>query len=191
MNNENIIGINEMLNIVYDNIEKSEIEKNNTLLKSWRYVVSSIKSNSLNGKNLGENLYAHSRVVDFKNGILLIECDHPGWIQTLRMYQNYIITGLKRGVPDIKISSLAFRLRGSNAELHEKINEEKTREDLKQRLEREDEALRKYDENNRQKNAESAVNSSDSGKTVERKEMPENLRKILERLKEDMLTNGE
>ena len=191
MNNENIIGINEMLNIVCDNIEKSEIEKNNKLLKSWRYVISSIKSNAINGKNLGENLYAHSRVVDLKNGILLIECDHPGWIQTLRMYQNYIITGLKRGVPDVKISSLAFRLRGSNAELHEKISEEKTREDIKQRLEKEDEALKKYDENNRQQKSESDVNSYYSEKTVERKKMPENLRKILERLKQDMLTNVE
>ena len=188
---DNLISAQEMIMTAFTNIERAEVEKNNKLLKTWRVTLESIRSNAKNGENLGANLYAHSRVIDLKNGILLVEADHPAWIQTLRIYQKYILIGLKRGVPDIKISSLAFRLRGSNAELHEKINEEKTREDLKQRLEREDEALRKYDENNRQKNAESAVNSSDSGKTVERKEMPENLRKILERLKEDMLTNGE
>ena len=143
MQNENIISINEMLSLVCDNIEKAELEKNNKLLKSWKFVVSSIKSSGINGENLGANLYAHSRVIDLKNGILLVECDHPGWIQTLRLYQKYILTGLRRGVPDTKISSLAFRLRGTNAELHTEISEEKIRSEMQSKIEKEDEVIRK------------------------------------------------
>ena len=178
MNSENLININEMLNLVCDNIEKAELEKNNNLLKSWKYVVSSIKSNSINGKNLGENLYSHSRVIDLKNGILLIECDHPGWIQTFRMYQKYILTGLKRGVPDAKITSLAFRIRGTNVELHKTDSEEKIREEFMQRQNQEEEALRKFDEENSLKTAAASE---------EKKEMPESLKKIFERMKEAML----
>ena len=183
MNSENIIGINEILNIVCDNIEKAELEKNDKLLKSWKYVLTSIKSNGINGENLGLNLYSHSRPVDLKNGILLIECDHPGWIQTMRLYQKYILTGLKKGVAEAKISSLAFRLRGTNAELHGKVSEEKIREEFKQRLEKEDETIKNFDENRK------AGAEAEEEKNPEKKEMPENLRKILDRLKNDMLND--
>lgn len=187
MNNDNIIGINEMLNIVCDNIEKAELEKNDKLLKSWKYVVSSIKSNSINGENLGMNLYSHSRVIDLKNEILLVECDHPGWIQSMRFYQKYILTGLKRGVPDVKISSLAFRLRGTDIELHNQLSEEKIRSEFNQRLEKEDAVLKEFDRKQKNLSLESEGNKENS---EEKKEMPENLRKILDRLKNDILTES-
>lgn len=169
-----------MLNIVCDNIEKSELERNNKVLKSWKYVVTSIKSNGINGNNLGMNLYSHSRVIDLKNGILLVETDHPGWIQTFRMYQKYILTGLKRGIPELKITSLAFRLRGSNVELHNKMNEEKIREEMKSKIEKEDEVLRNFD----------AAQENRDNKSSEKKEIPENLQRILDRLKSDILTDN-
>ena len=170
----------------FTNIERAEMEQNNQLLKSWKYVVSSIKSHSINGENLGINLYSHSRIIDLKNGILLVEADHPGWIQTFRMYQKYILTGLKRGVPELKISSMAFRLRGTDAELHSQISEEKIRDEMKSRIEKDDEVLRKFDEKNRL-NSSAEKNSENSG---EKKEIPENLRQILDRLKSDILTDN-
>ncbi|WP_407429527.1 DciA family protein, partial [Treponema sp.] len=160
---------------------KAELEKNNKLLKSWKYVITSIKSNAINGNNLGENLYSHSRVIDLKNEILLIESDHPGWIQTMKLYQKYILNGLKRGVPEVKISSLAFRLRGTNVQLHNQISEEKVRDEMKSKIENEDEIIRKFDEAN-------GINKK-AEILSEKKEMPENLQKILDRLKADMLTN--
>lgn len=170
----------------FTNIERAEVEQNNKLLKSWRFTVQSIKSNAKNGENLGMNLYSHSRVIDLKNGILLVECDHPGWIQTLRLYQKYILTGLKRGVPELKISSLAFRLRGTNSELHAQNSEEKIRSEISERIEKEDAVLRNFDGQN-----ENQQNQTDSENHAEKKKMPENLREILDRLKSDMLTNGE
>ena len=177
MQNENIISINEMLNLVCDNIEKAELEKNNKLLKSWKFVVSSIKSSGINGENLGANLYAHSRVIDLKSGILLVECDHPGWIQTLRLYQTYILTGLKRGVPEAKISSLAFKLRGTNAELHPQISDEKLKQELQEKLDKEEKVLSEFD-----KTAAPTAKASSP-----KPEMPENLRAILDKLKNDMM----
>ena len=186
MNDFNLISAQEMIMTACTNIERAEMERNNNLLKSWKYVVSSIKSNAVNGENLGMNLYTHSRIIDLKNNILLVETDHPGWIQTLRMYQKYILTGLKRGVPELKIASLAFRLKGTDVELHNQINEEKIRDEMKSRIEKDDEVLRKFDEQNKL----NASNQNNSENSAENKEIPENLKKILDRLKNDILTDN-
>ena len=57
-----------------------------------------------------------------KNGVLLVEADHPGWIQYLRMYQKFIIKGLNMNLPDLKITSLAFRVTGQKVNLSESYN---------------------------------------------------------------------
>ncbi|MBR0099777.1 MAG: hypothetical protein IJP90_08690, partial [Treponema sp.] len=118
---------------------------------------------------------------------LLVEADHPAWIQTLRIYQKYILTGLKRGVPDVKISSLAFRLRGTNAELHSQITEEKIRNNIEERIEKEEKVIQEFDEKIRPASVDSAQNGDNS---PQNKEIPENLRQILDRLKADILTDS-
>ena len=177
MSDENLISAQEMIMTAFTNIERAQIEQNNALLKSWKFTVQSIKSNAKNGENLGMNLYSHSRVVDLKNEILLVECDHPGWIQTLRLYQTYILTGLKRGVPEAKISSLAFKLRGTNAELHPQISDEKLKQELQEKLDKEEKVLNEFD-----KTAAPTAKASSP-----KPEMPENLRAILDKLKNDMM----
>ncbi|WP_294428552.1 DciA family protein [uncultured Treponema sp.] len=181
MYGDNLISAQEMIMTTVTNIERTEVEKNNKLLKTWRATLESIRSNAKNGENLGTNLFSHSRVIDFKNGILLVEADHPAWIQTLRIYQKYILIGLKRGVPDVKISSLAFRLRGTKVELHNQISEEKIRDEIKSKVERDDEIIQKFDANRENSTLHNETNLS------EKREMPENLRKILDRLKKDMM----
>lgn len=187
MTDENLISAQEMIMTAFTNIERAEVEKNNKLLKTWRLTLESIRSNAKNGENLGINLYSHSRVIDLKNGILLIEADHPAWIQTLRIYQKYILTGLKRGVPDVKISSLAFRLRGTNAELHSQLNEEKIRNNIEERIQKEEKVIQEFDEKNHATSTDSRQNEDNSSQN---KEIPENLRQILDRLKADILTDS-
>ena len=184
---DNLISAEEMIMTAFTNIERAEVEKNNKLLKTWRVTLESIRSNAKNGENLGVNLYSHSRIIDLKNGILLVETDHPAWIQTLRIYQKYIITGLKRGLPDVKISSLAFRLRGTNVELHSQINEEKIRSEMEERIQKEEKAIQEFDEKNRTVSSDSVTNEE---KSSPNKEIPENLKKILDRLKTDILTDN-
>ena len=102
----------DMITRVFTNIERKDLERSNKVFGAWRRTVESIRPN-------GANLAAHSSIIDLKNGILLIEADHPGWIQLLQLRQKYILTGLRRLVPDLSIQSLAFRLRGSSAALHD------------------------------------------------------------------------
>ncbi|MDR2394509.1 MAG: DUF721 domain-containing protein [Treponema sp.] len=50
----------------------------------------------------------HSRIVEFERHILLIEADHPGWIQLLQTKQRDLLRTLQRRFPDI--TGISFRL---------------------------------------------------------------------------------
>ena len=57
----------------------------------------------------GERLSAHSRPVDVRNGIVIVEADHPGWVQLLQMDQKRILDIIKRSFPELEISGIAFK----------------------------------------------------------------------------------
>ncbi len=109
MSDEFISGA-QMITKVFKNISSNDIEQNAKIHKAWEETVSKISGN-------GEKLAAHSSVVDLKNGILLVECDHPGWSQMLQLHKKFILTGLNRLSGGVKIDSLAFRVKGSTASL--------------------------------------------------------------------------
>ncbi len=182
MNDENITLASTMIDFAYSNIEQRRFEESNKTFKYWRVTLESIKSNARNGKNLGKNLLSHSRIIDLKNGTLLVEVDHPAWLQTIKIYQKYILNGLKRNIPELNIDNMVFRIRGTNVGLHAVDNEDLMREEhekLEKRLEQEQKNIEKFD---------------DSVKKADRKEsnkpLPEELQKIFDRLKNDMLTEG-
>ena len=121
----------------------------------WRKVVSRIKSTAENSERedlinkrmpLGERLASNTRVLDLKNGVLIIESDHPGWIQYLKFYQNFIIKGLKMENPDLKISSLAFRLKGKEEKEIDVYQQalKKARAEMEERIRKNEEEARKF-----------------------------------------------
>jgi len=57
----------------------------------------------------GERLSAHSRPVDVRNGIVIVEADHPGWVQLLQLEQKRILDAIKRSFPELGISGIAFK----------------------------------------------------------------------------------
>ena len=52
----------------------------------------------------------HSRIGELERGILLIEADHPGWIQILQTKQNQLLSAVQRRYPKLNIRGIAFRL---------------------------------------------------------------------------------
>ena len=99
---------------------------------------------------MGQNLYEHSNVIEIKNNILLIEADHPGWIQMFHMNKKYILNGLKMFVPELNIVSLAFRLKGSNATLtNVRYDAEFKKESskMKENLEKDEKKISEFDKN--------------------------------------------
>jgi hypothetical protein len=50
----------------------------------------------------------HSRIVEFERHVLLIEADHPGWIQLLQTKQRELLRTFRGRFPDI--TGISFRL---------------------------------------------------------------------------------
>ena len=115
--NQNHRDVNEIIGSLFDNISPEKMNNAINFINGWKSIVSSIKSTA--NKNLGEYLVAHTRVIDLKNGILLVETDHPGYIQTLQMYKAYILRGLKQKYPELEIKFLSFKLKGTDIKLHD------------------------------------------------------------------------
>ena len=134
----------------------------------WKTVVSKIRT-SRDDEDcetripIGERLAGNTRVVDLKKGVLLVETDHSGWIQYLRMYEKFIIKGLNMSLPDLKIHSLAFRLKGSDfgfSENYEKrLSDEKQK--FNQKLEEQDSVLDNYNKNKEKTSENSKMSAGD------------------------------
>jgi hypothetical protein len=58
----------------------------------------------------GEKIAAHSRIWELERSIVLVEADHPGWIQILQTKQQRILETLQRRFPDLAIEGISFRL---------------------------------------------------------------------------------
>ncbi len=61
---------------------------------------------------VGARLAAHSRVADIDKGLLVIEAEHPGWIQLLQLRQARILEDVVRRYPELALRGIAFKLSG-------------------------------------------------------------------------------
>ena len=53
---------------------------------------------------------AHTKICELEGGVILIEADHPGWVQILQTKKTEILSAIRRHYPDMDIKSLSFRL---------------------------------------------------------------------------------
>lgn len=177
-----MINASEMITRVFRNIEAENIEGANKISSIWSKVVRGIKNSR--DEFYGEKIDSHSDVIDFKNGQLLIEADHPGWIQAMQLYSKFIIRGMNMNMPGFKVDTLVFRLKGNNSLLFNSYEEE-----LKKAQE---EMNRKNLEN--EKKTENFLKST--GVSVESKEestddLPAEFLASLSSLQSTILTNSE
>lgn len=162
----------QIVSAFFENIENQKLENDSKILFAWKKTVQKISGN-------GVQLFDHSRVVDLKNGILLVETDHPAWSQMLQFHKKFILTGLNRMCGDAKIESLAFRVRGSNAALADNAKKTVAAELKKysEKLDSEEKILVEkgflYKENN----------SAENNETNNDEKLPDNLNAIFERMK--------
>lgn len=105
----------ELISKIFSEIGDSSQEANKTF-SVWREVLLSIKSPKIDGSQLAD----HSRIIDFKNNILIIETDHPGRIQLFQMYKNYIQTGINRKLPELEVKNIVFKLKKNEMKKNEK-----------------------------------------------------------------------
>lgn len=67
------------------------------LFSAWKSVV-------------GERTAAHSRIAELERTILVVEADHPGWLQMLQLRQGDILTQIRGRFPDLEITGISLRL---------------------------------------------------------------------------------
>jgi hypothetical protein len=89
-------------------------------------------------KIVGTDLAAHLSVKDIKNGVLLLNCDHPGWAQVFYTKKTALLRKIKKQFPRMEIKSFRVfcgeeninRELMKNARLFEEYREAPVREDL-------------------------------------------------------------
>ncbi len=183
--NDRIISAADMM-LQAANISTSEA---NEICSVWKKVVSGVRSFKHDSEDsekrmpLGERLAGNTRVIDLKNGVLLVETDHSGWIQYLRVYQKFILNGLKMNLPSLKITSLAFRVAGSQVNLSETYENQlkKERDLMVKNFEKQEKELEKFRASKSQKKENSSTNS----------QLPPELLAKFDSIRESMLTNSD
>lgn len=101
---DDFIPLSGIISRVFEKIDSGKIEESNKLTVVYEKIVRSIAK-------CGEVLSEHTHVLDVKNGVLLIESDHPGWSALLHQHASYILRGLEMYAPEMKISALSFRIK--------------------------------------------------------------------------------
>ena len=97
MADSRIKSVSELLSSFFDQdlVKKGELYSG--FGRSWKTIA---------GSRLGE----HSRPVDIRRGILIVETEHQGWMQLLQLQQDKILEEIGRKFPDLKIRGIAFKL---------------------------------------------------------------------------------
>jgi len=171
----NIFDAAEFISSAFLQIEKSSFEESNKISNAWEKVLKKIKR--FDDEYFGQKLYEHSKIIDFKNGIALIETENSGWSQMIQLNSKFILKGLKIYVPELNIQTLAFRTKGSNAMLSS-VNYESEFEKLSQKkhenMKEREQILKKYERN--------------SEKNEKNTDLPQDILDKFESMKSFMLT---
>ncbi len=59
---------------------------------------------------VGDPYSVHSRIVELERSIIVVEADHPGWIQLLQAIQKELLDKIRSRFPSLSISGITFRL---------------------------------------------------------------------------------
>ena len=78
------------------------------LFSSWAQVVAEVWPQGKYGDIPAAAV--HSRIKELERGLLLVEADHPGWIQILQTKQQELLTAVRRRYPELDVRAIAFRL---------------------------------------------------------------------------------
>jgi hypothetical protein len=89
------------------------------LFSSWSLIVEEVDKTRRKRINAVAD---HSRIVELERYILLIEADHPGWIQILQTRQDELLEVAQKHFPELTIRGIAFRLSRNRTDQEENTN---------------------------------------------------------------------
>lgn len=59
---------------------------------------------------VGEELSRHTRPIEIEDGILIVEADHPGWVQLISLRKSGLLRSLSDAAPAAEIKDVRVRL---------------------------------------------------------------------------------
>lgn len=159
---------------ILSDVDKHRMRDSATILEKWKSIITSIKS--VVNPDCGKTMYFHSRIIDIKDDVIILQVDHPGFIQLFENHKKYILRGIQMKIPQLKIRNITYRL--------DKKDNYNTQRDLtRQEMER---AIDKETA----KNGQSAEKTNENDCRIsEKKGYPPELEAIFSRLRESILTN--
>jgi hypothetical protein len=101
MGDSRIKDVSSLLSSFFDEEKLRRGERYSDFFSSWSAFV-------------GARLAAHSRIVDVDKGILVVEADHPGWIQLLQMRQSDVLASVAQRFPELGLRGIVFRVTGQD-----------------------------------------------------------------------------
>lgn len=136
--NDNIITPAMMTSAVFRYVDKDAERETNVLFSAWEKTLLAMDFYNKKSRNMmhaseeeddftlknGQRILDHSEIVDLKNGILIVETDHPGWSELIKLNQNFIIRGLNYNAKDLKITNIATRLKGMKGRVSDREKNE-------------------------------------------------------------------
>jgi len=88
---------------------KVDIEKSAApVFSSWPFIA-------------GEEFSLHSWVKEVERGLLIVEADHPGWVQLLQMRKGEILRKVKERYPALQISDMRVSLGKRKTEARDSV----------------------------------------------------------------------
>lgn len=183
-----LISAEDMITRVFRNLDSETIEKAGKISAIWSKVVRGIKNTR--DEFYGDKIASHSEVVEFKNGQLLVEADHPGWIQAIQLHSKFIIRGMNMNMKDFKVDSIVFRLKGNQTVLFNSYENEleKARKDMEKHDLEAEKKTEEFLKKSRAFGAESDLQKSTEAPVKE--ELPADFLARLQSLESTVLTNS-
>jgi hypothetical protein len=91
----------DLLSYFFDEKSLTKVQGYSKLFTSWVAILKAYKIPAAGD---------HSRIVELERHVLLIEADHPGWIQILQTKQRELLSQFQHRFPDLAITGISFRL---------------------------------------------------------------------------------
>ena len=87
----------DLLRTILDQSRIDEAKTYSSFFRSWARIA-------------GPDLAAHSKVIDIRNGVVVVEADHPGWLQMIQIRRASILRKVRKSYPELEIRDLRFFL---------------------------------------------------------------------------------
>lgn len=86
---------------------------NADMFSSWKDIVTKVWPRNINSELRQDDIppaAVHSRIRELERGVLMVEADHPGWIQILQTKQSELLSAVQSKYPELGVRCIAFRL---------------------------------------------------------------------------------